>query len=229
MNASKYARRLLLPILLFCVSRTAVSTPQPQVFFSAAAPGTWAVDWAGVEQRTYFLQWSNNLSTWSYAKSIDFGAGPHSRGCSSSSPKYFVRLHFVDIPTSNPELADFDIDGLGNLAELTLGTDPLLADSDRDGVTDGVEVAAEDDPLDAGDGDVLRAVDTDGDGLSDALELANGTSPTLRDSDGDGCDDKDDDFPLDQGRTSVASNPNDTTAPIIVLESPANAVCVSGP
>lgn len=58
--------------------------PQPQLEFNPAAPGTWAADWSGVEGRTYFLQWSLDLSTWYYAPFIHFGDGVHSRGCAIS-------------------------------------------------------------------------------------------------------------------------------------------------
>ena len=72
--------------------------------------------------------------------------------------------------------------------------------------------------------------DTDSDGLSDVTEMAMGTSPTLRDSDGDGYLDATDAFPLDSSRWLVPSNsPNDLTPPLIVLDSPATATYVAGP
>lgn len=85
------------------------------------------------------------------------------------------------------DLEDPDADGLGNLRELTLGTDPYNKDTDGDGLTDGEEDAGGSNPIEE---------DSDGDGLSDLLELtpvADGgtnTDPNNPDTDGDGYDDK---------------------------------------
>jgi hypothetical protein len=72
-------------------------------------------------------------------------------------------------------LADFDHDGLTNLAELlSNGTDPRNPDTDGDGIADGEEVVG------GGDGFITNPLlaDTDGDGIRDALEIATGTDPT---------------------------------------------------
>lgn len=79
--------------------------------------------------------------------------------------------------------ADFDGDGLTNLAEFTLQTNPLIQDEDNNGVIDG---------QDDSDGDGLTTaqefqfgtnrqindddLDSDGDGISDAQELLSGTN-----------------------------------------------------
>jgi len=123
---------------------------------------------------------------------------------------------------------DPDADGLGDCAEAGLGTDPALADSDLDGLSDGAELATHStDPLDAdsdddglSDGDEVNThatnpldpdsdddgladgaevathstdpldVDSDDDGLSDGAEVSlHGTSPTNSDSDADGLTD----------------------------------------
>lgn len=146
----------------------------------------------------------------------------------SDGPSLFLRLRFTDIPTADPEDADFDLDGLSTMAELaTHGTDPLETDTDHDGIPDGAEIAENTDPLDASNGTPESTKDTDGDGIRDALEILRGTSPLLADSDGDGVPDGDDHFPLDPTRhTTTSPNPSDTTAPALTLDSPANAVPV---
>ena len=60
---------------------------------------------------------------------------------------------------------DSDLDGVGDDAEITLGTDPLDQDTDDDGLSDGEEVLTfSTDPLN---------VDTDLDGLQDGTEVGN--------------------------------------------------------
>mgnify|MGYP005838269891 CR=1 FL=1 len=108
---------------------------------------------------------------------------------------------------------DDDNDGLTDADEASAGTDPLLRDTDGDRVIDGAEVLLGSDPLDPAskpgcvgitdvDKDCLPAEieallgtsdnikDTDGDGINDRVEVAGwGTSPTSVDTDGDGCHD----------------------------------------
>lgn len=218
---------------LLAVVGTAIGgPPQPQMEFSPGASNTFSAEWIGVVERTYFFQWSLDLVDWNIAPVMAHGIAPlgvHTYGAESDSPALFARLKFADIPTADPELADFDNDGLGNLAEVLLGTDPLNADTDGDGVMDGVEVANGGNPLSAADGDPLHSVDSDGDGLSDAVEARMGTSPTLWDSDGDGVGDAEDAFPLDPQRHAFpASDPSDLTGPVVTLDFPVNAVHVSG-
>ena len=205
-------------------------TPQPQASLIQGSSTDWSLDWDGVEQRTYFTQWSLDLVTWNYSPNIEYGSNVNHTCFTASSPKFFVRLCYTDVPTSDPELADYDFDGLGNLFELTLGTDPLAADSDHDGLIDGVEIAKGSNPLSDTDGDLLRAVDSDGDGVSDAVELLHGTSPTLRDSDGDGFGDGEDVFPLDPSLHALpTSRSGDGTKPTVTLDAPTNAILVAGP
>ncbi len=72
--------------------------------------------------------------------------------------------------------------------------------------------------------------DTDGDGVPDVLEIARGTSPTLWDSDGDGYSDAVDAFPLDPTRHDPpASVSGDNSKPLVTLDTPSNAIYVSGP
>jgi hypothetical protein len=111
---------------------------------------------------------------------------------------------------------DSDGDGLPDWKERQIGTDPLKVDTNGDGIPDGIEYAAGLDPV---------GMDVDHDGLTNAQELAMGTNPFLADTDGDGVPDGQDAYPLDPTRWQApTADPNDHTAPTIVLTQPANAV-----
>ena len=108
--------------------------------------------------------------------------------------------------TGNNSDTDDDNDGLTDTEEASYGSDPLLTDTDSDGYNDYDEVAAGSDPTDStdvpadtdSDGTIdLFDTDDDNDGLTDTEEAALGTDPLLADTDGDGYDDADDEFPLD--------------------------------
>ncbi len=188
----------------------------------------WRFDWSGTDGWTYFIQWSDDLVYWQYFPVIDFGATHDPFDCETDASKHFLRLRLTNIPTVDPELADFDGDGISNIDEVqTYHTDPFDSDTDHDGTSDGMDTA----PLDPETGgNSLFATDSDGDGIIDAAEALRGTSPLLSDSDGDGIPDGADEFPLDPSRTSLAlPDPNDTTPPAVTLDSPANALEVSGP
>lgn len=220
---------------LLAVVSTAIGgmPPQPQMEFSLGTSNSYSAEWIGIAERTYFFQWSLDLVDWTIAPVMAHGVAPlgvHTYGAESDAPAFFVRLKFADIPTSDPELADFDNDGLGNLAEVNIWTDPLNADTDGDGVIDGVEEANSGNPLSNTDGDPLYSGDSDGDGLSDAAEARMGTSPTLWDSDGDGIGDGADAFPLDPERHAFpAADPSDQAGPLVTLDFPTNSTFVSGP
>jgi len=178
-----------------------------------ANAGDWNLDWNGVGGRFYTLQFSLDLVTWQYFDVIEYGTGAHMFGFSSSAPKTFIRLHYMDVATSNPLSGDIDGDGLRNQQEVyTYGTNPFHSDTDGDGIDDLHEVNNTAlDPLFAGDalldpdGDNLvnlweyklglnlavANTDTDGDGLVDALEnfLGSQFSSILSDTDSDGIDD----------------------------------------
>ena len=87
-------------------------------------------------------------------------------------------------PYDPTESQDTDSDGIGNNADL---------DDDNDSYPDLVEIEAGTDPLNKDD----YPEDLDGDGLSDIEEIELGTDPENPDTDGDGVNDFEDDFPLD--------------------------------
>lgn len=135
---------------LLIVSSLAVSSlmadmaPQPQASFTPGELSTWNLDWSGIAGRSYFIQYSEDLVNWLYFPVIESGETPLSYGFESSAEKFFVRLKYTDIAAVNPEVADFDADGIPNLFELEVtGTDPFVADSDSDTVSDKDDLAPE--------------------------------------------------------------------------------------
>ncbi len=98
------------------------------------------ISWWGYSGRTYFIQHSLDLLTWTHLSEISTG-GDSIITISMESPaaNNFWRISSIDKVSSNPGAADFDGDGLSNSAEISYGTDPLKADTDGDGVPDGVE------------------------------------------------------------------------------------------
>ena len=151
----------------------------------------------------------------------------------------------IDLGTAL-NLADSDMDGIDDSDELTLGTDPLNRDTDGDGLLDGDESAygtnplvadaydregdSNDDGLDDSLGLVLgyapNSDDVDGDGVLNITEIVQGTDPFAADSDGDGTDDGADAFPLDPNMSALAIVSGDTTAPVITLGTPPNAIAL---
>ena len=143
------------------------------------------------------LSYMNVTISWSgyteiSARIIDpFGATVYSR-TSNSSPinlRYLVQdrgVHLVNMTNignasvsysvSFTHWQDYDMDGLDDWVEYTLGTDSLSADSDSDLLDDNDELIWESDPL-------VR--DTDMDGAIDGIEIIYGSHPLIPDSDGD--------------------------------------------
>lgn len=166
MKSSMKSAPFMFVIALLALPGAADSVPQTPQRFAVAAPGTWAADWTGVDGRTYFSQWSTDMVNWYYAPFIDFGEGEHSRGTASTSPKYFMRLHYGDFPgitnLEEAQNADLDGDGLSNIFEVTYGYDPFNANSTADGAD--------------------SVLDPDADGMSNTTEHTRALNPMRKDN-----------------------------------------------
>jgi hypothetical protein len=128
--------------------------PQPQIEISPGTASTMNADWQGVAGRTYFFQCSFDLESWMYAPFMEFSTGMHQYGFSSTAPKAFVRLKYVDADwvttLQQAKDADFDQDGIPNWFEVeTVFSDPLDGESaggdtdnggSGDGLADGWEL-----------------------------------------------------------------------------------------
>lgn len=108
----------------------------------------WRLKWWGKPGRTYFIQHSENLmEPWLWMPVIESGDDSiREWGFTTTGDKFFVRLRYTDIQTSDPENDDFDGDGVSNMQELLFGTDPFNADTDGDGLSDLLELASGSDP-----------------------------------------------------------------------------------
>jgi len=154
------------PFLLSCMfvavtgALTPVSLSEQQVSFTAGLSGTWNIEWMGVLNRVYFIQWSVDLLQWNYLPVIEADEGDKGFGAVSSSDKFFIRLHYADIDPEDPaylgpENSDFDKDGMSNLFEVMNGFNPFVAD---------------------------LTADPDGDGLNNVHEQTAGTNPNAKDN-----------------------------------------------
>jgi RHS repeat-associated protein len=166
--------------------------PQPQVLLAPEGPGSWNLQWQGVEQRTYFVQYSRDLVTWTYSPVIRHGPGPQEyEMAAAAAAGLYVRLKYPneDRMGSLEEArnADFDGDGIPNWREIEeLDADPFDVmsvgpDGDGDGMPDAWELARGLDPADPAD----AAGDPDHDDLSNLGEFRAQTNPAYFDSDGD--------------------------------------------
>lgn len=155
------------------------------------------LDWDGQSGVTYFIQYSMDLKTWSYMPIIESGGGlPIGYGFQCDTDNMFVRLHYTDASTSNPNSADFDGDGISNWDEVRsggAGTSPFKMDTDDDGqidyfndrdgngLADGWELQHF-----GGVGSANPNADIDGDGLVNREESLMGSDPNNRNTDNDG-------------------------------------------
>jgi len=125
--------------------------PEPAPEITEITSTSFNIDWDGTLGNTYFIQYSADLISWDYMPIIKSGiGGPLGYGFDAAGGKLFLRLHYTDIPTSNPSTDDFDGDGISNWDEVRLGgthTSPLIADTNGDGIRDdGLVFAAQNDP-----------------------------------------------------------------------------------
>jgi Bacterial TSP3 repeat len=165
MKSTERRKFCIVALTSFSMLAAANTTAQPQVQFSRGLEGTYNADWEGVAGRTYFMQFSMNLVDWQYAPFMHFGDGGHHRGIHSDSDKFFLRLQYGDFEGIDnldaAMYADFDGDGVSNIAEVTFGYDPFQTTSTLDGPD--------------------ASLDPDGDGLSNMTEQAAGTNLMQRD------------------------------------------------
>ena len=148
---------------------------------SHLVPGTAGTDylyWWGRSGRTYFVQWSVDLTTWHYFPDV-IESGHNSPlyyyFLVSGTDRLFLRLKYTDLPTSNPVGGDFDGDKVPNGVEIEIGTDPFhFADSDLDGMPDDWETWFGLDPHNPGD----ATGNFDGDMLNNLAEYQNGVAGT---------------------------------------------------
>ena len=194
-------RHLLTPIMALAFIASAAgqtaNDPNEGARMTHGAGNSYTFSWWKHTGRTYFLQQSTNLTTWMYFPDvIEPGTNTvRSYGFSfTGTDRFFLRLAFSEIPTTDPANADFNGDGLGNADDLQIGLDPLELDLDGDGLTNAQEYAAGTNPF---------WNDTDGDGVIDGAD-AFPTDPTRS--------------------TAPTSNPNDHTPPVINILFPASGI-----
>jgi hypothetical protein len=161
MNSQTNLTRLVALLALLGGSLAADPSPQSQISFTAGASGTWNADWMGVDHRIYTIQWSNDLVNWSFAPFIDFGSGIHSRGCNSSTDKFFIRLFGLDDPAihsvEEARLTSFDGQGMPAEWKVMNGLNPFdgtgingpNGDLDGDGIPNYQDSRPNDDSIGA--------------------------------------------------------------------------------
>lgn len=102
----------------------------------------WRFKWWGGAGRTYFLQHSEDLVLWNWVPVVEAGDDSVKEwGLTTNTDRFFMRLRYTDVPTTDPDNADFDGDGVSNLNEVQQGLNPFNRDSDGDGMPDGYELA----------------------------------------------------------------------------------------
>lgn len=217
--------RRLLTSSLAALAAGSLSAQAPNPTIEVGAASTFVFSWYGKADRTFFLQYSDDLKTWNYFPLIKVGDDEQMTwGFFTDASDLYLRVQYTDSTVVNPLLDDFDGDTIPNWVEVELlNTNPLEADTDGDGLNDNLEDSDSDGILDVDEvllnaGDFTLA-DTDGDGWSDSLELEMGTNPFLADTDGDGTNDNLDPLPLIAHET-IATDPTPSTGPVITILSP---------
>ena len=152
----------VLPSLAACllVNVTALATdPAPQAMPTLQAGSTlqWQLHWPAIHDRTYFVQYSDDLDTWMYLKSVELGQYDpaistvpdiSTEFATLNATRMFYRLRYVDpvftwpsfLPPYDWRYYDHDGDGLSSVEEvMDFDLDPFLSDSDGNGTNDGDE------------------------------------------------------------------------------------------
>ncbi len=154
-------RSRLLLLLLGCMAlvpktqvmaQTATDPNEGSILVNDSENGIFRFKWWGKPGRTYFIQHSEDLlQPWLWVPIVEPGDGSVKEWAfTSTGDRFFVRLKYSDVATTDAELADFDGDGIGNLDELLAGTDPTKADTDNDGAGDLLELASGSNPVASG-------------------------------------------------------------------------------
>jgi len=148
----KRALLLMLSLTMPMQAQTAADWNEGLQVSAGAQAGEYSVSWWGKAGRTYFIQQSFDMMTWTYAPVVMSGEDDVcGLNIACGEFRQFWRLRHTDQTyTGTAGEADFDDDGLTNADELVAGTDPFNLDSDGDGFYDGQELANESDPLNAG-------------------------------------------------------------------------------
>jgi len=131
-------------------AQTATDVNEGVRVVAGATTGAQALVWWGRSGRTYFVQQSFDLITWTYLPALSSGANvPDGLNFTCTGDRLFWRLRYTDVSTGSLTAADadFDGDGLSNYDEVYVyHTDPFNRDSDGDGYYDGQEVTQKSNP-----------------------------------------------------------------------------------
>lgn len=101
----------------------------------------WRYKWYAKENHTYFVQVSDtDMQSWAWIPTVVTGPGVREYGFTTTAPRFFVRLRYIDAVTEDPENGDLDGDGVSTLVEIQNGLNPMRAeDNDLDGLPDDWE------------------------------------------------------------------------------------------
>ncbi len=176
MNPRKFCAAVFALALtsMMAVAQTANGPNEGSALSRDPATGAYNFSWWGQAGRTYFLQQSEDLMNWNYVPVIEPGAGQSiGWGFTSTAPKFFLRLKYTDVTTTDPFNDDFNGDGLSNWQNLMQGSDPLApAQMDTNGLPINWELYY------FGHTGVDPNADEDGDGLTNLQEFQLHTDPT---------------------------------------------------
>ena len=164
------------------------------------------LNWTGHVGRTYFIPSSPDLIDWSWAPNIEAGANrPMSYEVDGPASAGFYRLQYTDLTAPNLEAADFDGDGLSNLAEITQRPRPTAATRNQSLQSSSVQGSS---ALPVQNGTRKISSKSTRATLSASIQ----TNPLKTDTDGDGLTDKwEEDHqldPTDDGSYNPNSGPN---------------------